>query len=245
MRKLLVLSLCALLTGSVLVGCGEKKVEKESVLEKNEQVNLEKESVEEKSEAVAIKIEDIDLKGLTEKNFKAFENLNEITTAAEEHNNRLVAGNEVIKDTFDNTSTGAYKKGAINSEKNFVVDFTNKDKESSLKTIATEFAVSTTDKNCVSRTVMHFTAKKDKGLILTDDEVKVIKTLIPELNQEDIKKCINDLVKKSLDEPKENGYNHDFKVEEPKALFLETEPANEEAEDLVIKLVYWSNYNYI
>ncbi|MGL5574202.1 MAG: hypothetical protein ACRDCW_01390 [Sarcina sp.] len=243
MRKLLVLSLCALLTGSVLVGCGEKKVEKESVLEKNEQVNLEKESVEEKSEAVAIKIEDIDLKGLTEKNFKAFENLNEITTAAEEHNNRLVAGNEIIKDTFDNTSTGAYKKGAINSEKNFVVDFTNKDKESSLKTIATEFAVSTTDKNCGNKIVMHFNVNKEKGLIISDDEIGVMKALIPELEKEDIKKHIADLVKKSLDESM--NYNHDYTVDDPKALFLETEPANEEAEDLVVKLVYWGNYNYV
>lgn len=244
MKKFLVLSLCVVLTGSFLVACGEKKTEKDIAVEKVE--DTESPSGEQSNkEATTIKIAEVDLKKQTEELFADFSNLAEITTEAEEHQKRLIAGNEVIGDTFENSSTGNYKKGAINSEKNFVVDFTNKDGNSSLKKIATEFAVSTTDKNCASKTVMHFNVNKEKGVILTDNEVKIIKTLIPELKDEDIKKSMDALVKKSLDEPKENGYNHDFKVGDPKALFIETEPANEEADDLVMKLIYWSNCNYI
>ncbi|MGL4654753.1 MAG: hypothetical protein ACRCWM_02535 [Sarcina sp.] len=244
MKKLLVLSLCAVLTSSFLVGCGGTETNTEgNKSEQTQEGNATIKEDEPVKEASKINVAQLDMGGLTKEKFSDFDNIDEISKEAVEHQKRLVAGNEVMGDTFENSSTGGYKRGAINSETNFVVDFTNKDENSSLKTIATEFAVSTTDKNCGNKIVMHFNVNKEKGLIISDDEIGVMKALIPELEKEDIKKHIADLVKKSLDESM--NYNHDYTVDDPKALFLETEPANEEAEDLVVKLVYWGNYNYV
>lgn len=244
MKKLLILSLSIILSSSFLIGCGisTENLKEDSKIQAEESSKVSNE-VEEIKEAKSINIEEINLKSLTEEKFSDFDNLTEIITAAQEHEKRLVSSNEVIGESFSNSSIGDYKRGAIDSERNFVVDFTNNDDKSSLKTIATEFAISTTDKNCGNKIVIHFNVDKEKGLILNENEVKVIKSLIPELEKEDIKKQLNDIVKKSLKES--NSYNYDFVVEEPKALFLESEPANENAKDLVIKLVYWGNYNYV
>ncbi|MGL4762019.1 MAG: hypothetical protein ACRCWG_11275 [Sarcina sp.] len=244
MKKLLVLALCTVLTGSFLVGCGssnEKVNDKgEEKIEKTEQAVEEEE--EKNKVAGPVKVAEIDIKGLTEDEFKASAKVEEITKDAKAHYDRVVAGEKAMGETFENSSTGSYNNGALSGEKIFAVNFSNKNEESSLDTIATEFGVDTKSEIFGNKVIMKFTISKDEELIISDEEIKIIKAMIPELEKEDLKKQLEDLIVDSKKGP--GGYSYDYKVDEPSALYMDTVVPEGEVGDIVINLVFWGNYNY-
>ena len=240
MKKILVLSLCAVLAGSLLVGCGSSN---EKVAEQNkEQVESEKEERKE-VEAKEINVAEVDIKGLTESEFKGATKLGDITTAAESHQKRLVDGSALMLENFENSSTGGYKNGAISEETNYVVDFLNKNEESSLKNISTEFAVNTTSEDFGSKIIIGFNINSEKGLVISDEEMKVIRAVLPELEKEDIKKHMSDIITESENGP--DSYSYDYVVPAPQALFMDTVVSEGPIEDLVINITFWTNYNYV
>ena len=238
MKKFLVLSLCAVLTGGFLAGCGSTN---EKATDKSESVVEEK---EEEKVASAINIAELDIKGLTETEFKESAKLSEITKEVEGHYARILAGNEAMGDTFENSSTGTYDTGVLDDEKIFVVNFTNKSEESSLDTIATEFGVNKESETFGSKVVMKLNIKKDTGLIISDEELNVIKEIFPELEKEDVKKHLTGVIT-DAQEGGTGSYSYDYKVDAPGALFIDTIVPEGQVDDLVVNITFWSNYDYV
>ena len=242
MKKLLILALCAVMSGSFLVGCGGDEAEStgssntevtEEVGDEEAAEDMEDEYVDEEEGMKLKDLKSLDMDKLVKETFADAPDVEKLVEKTNEFKNRVISTIETLDKEYNLTFSQSFESGELS----IIVDFESSE---SIMAGSINAQMEVDDEFEYKEHIMvHDYTNKDTDFTVTPDFEKAIILLIPELDGVDFATQIEAEMKR-LKGTEDGGKSEIEGVDGPVTSMIVFDPSNEGAEHFlsIVRSVY-------